>query len=1351
MLDDSKESYPSKDLNSDPGSAEVPEVGETGALRSSNSNSNVSPSLSEPAEVYDAAAPAADANASIIVASGASVTADTQGAGLAAALLPAAGANEFFGSGTGANSLVLAEGLVWQNPLSIFGGGNSEPFDSASPPAQSVGNEEDSAEPLSAEHPSSPYLRTAILSAANETNTPSIAPAGDVVVRATAAAPSVTVAVGAVVAIDGASAQSVTFAGSTGSLILGDSLAYKGQVFGLAGSDAIDLTDVSFGPSTQVTFLGNSAGGTLTVTDGTETAQIALQGDYLSSSWTLSSDGGGGTVVVDPTSSNTWQTLDIGAGGYIRGIDVAPDGTTVARTDTYGAYIWNGTEWVQLVTSTSMPAAFLAANLDAETTGQGVYEIQIADSNTQILYMTYDGYVFKSTNQGTTWTQTSFAQVSAGPNDAYAQYGQKMAIDPNNPNIVYVGTPLEGLFVTSNGGATWQKVSQVPVSVLDSNGDGNSPGITGLLFDPAIGGVVGGVTQTIFAESNGNGVYESTNGGVSWTLLSGGPTTVVNAAVSSTGVYYATDGTNLWIFANGTWTEPTVSMSGAGIQAIAVNPSNPNEIVLVSPAGYLDVSYNAGATWSGVDWDSNNVSSTDIPWLTAANESPGGDFLDTGGVAFNPLVPNQIIVSAGTGVWNASVPQGLTSDTSVTYNDQSIGIEQLVANEIIVPPGGNPVVASWDRPFFYISNLDAYPSTYGPVNSVNINAGWSVDYASSDPSFIVGLTDYGASVYSDNGGQTWANFASTPPFPGNANGGTIAASTPENIVVAPADGVQPYYTLNGGATWNPIVLPGISSWSGFEGSYFTDERSVTADRVLANTFYLLYPGNGVYETTNGGVSWTQVYSGDITPYDWYNNELMSVPGEAGNLFFTGGWQGGSEPTQEAFMRSTNQGVTWTAVPNVEEVSCFGFGAAAPGQSYPTIYIVGWVNNVYGIWQSTNNAQSWTQLATYANNSLDTIQTISGDPNIYGQVYVGFEGSGYAVLVAPPSVVTIAASGPGITNGVGQSGTGQVVTFTVALTAIVTVTGTPTLTLNDGGTATYAGGSGTNTLTFTYTVAGGQSTSALAITGANLPNGATVTDDTGTSAILTGAVTTFSGLQIVSSPGPTVNSITESPSSGDLGAGKTVALTLAMSENVTVNTAGGTPTLTLNDGATATYTGTSGNTLTFSYTVAAGQSTSSLAATALNLNGATIKDGAGNQAFLSLSGLTQVGPQIDTTTPAISGITESPASGEFNTGYTVTLTLDMTEAVTVNTTDGTPTLTLNDGGTATYTGGSGTSALTFNYTVGSGQNTAALAATAINLNGASIADGAGNAANLSVSGLNSVRPTNQHRDSIAVGN
>ena len=154
-------------------------------------------------------------------------------------------------------------------------------------------------------------------------------------------------------------------------------------------------------------------------------------------------------------------------------------------------------------------------------------------------------------------------------------------------------------------------------------------------------------------------------------------------------------------------------------------------------------------------------------------------------------------------------------------------------------------------------------------------------------------------------------------------------------------------------------------------------------------------------------------------------------------------------------------------------------------------------------------------------------------------------------------------------------------------------------------------------------------------------------------------------------------------------------------------------------------------------MAAGQNTAALAATAVNLNGATITDGAGNAANLSLTGLTQTGPQIDTTTPTITSISESPSSGDVSTGSSVTLTLNMNENVSVA--GGTPTLTLNDGGIATYTGGTGTNAVTFSYTVAAGQNTAALAATAVNLNGANITDGGGNGANLSLTGLSQVGP------------
>src|SRR5262249_37174128 len=195
-----------------------------------------------------------------------------------------------------------------------------------------------------------------------------------------------------------------------------------------------------------------SSAGTLTVSNGIATVNLSLQGNYLSSTWTVSSDGHGGTMVVDPVASTNWQELKIGAGGWLTGIDIAPDDTMVVRTDTYGAYIWNGSQWQQLVTSTSMPAG---------TGAQGVYEIQIAPSNTNVLYMMYNGVVYRSNDKGASWTQTNFAQVTESPNDAYRMDGQKIAVDPNNPNVVYVGTPQNGLFVTTDGGNTWTEVSAV--------------------------------------------------------------------------------------------------------------------------------------------------------------------------------------------------------------------------------------------------------------------------------------------------------------------------------------------------------------------------------------------------------------------------------------------------------------------------------------------------------------------------------------------------------------------------------------------------------------------------------------------------------------------------------------------------------------------------------------------------------------------------------------------------------------------------------------------------------------------------------------------------------------------------
>jgi hypothetical protein len=347
--------------------------------------------------------------------------------------------------------------------------------------------------------------------------------------------------------------------------------------------------------------------------------------------------------------------------------------------------------------------------------------------------------------------------------------------------------------------------------------------------------------------------------------------------------------------------------------------------------------------------------------------------------------------------------------------------------------------------------------------------------------------------------------------------------------------------------------------------------------------------------------------------------------------------------------------------------------------------------------------------------------------------------------AAPTVASIVPTGTGIINGSGNPSTGQVVTLTVNFSEPVTVNttgGAPTLTLNDGGTATFTGSSGSSALIFSYTVAAGQTTPDLTISGFSL-NGSAVIDSAGNAANLTGSINyNPAGTLQINVTAPTIASVVPTGTgitsgSGDLGVGRTVTLTVNFSGAVTVNTTSGSPTLTLNDGGTATYTGGSGSTaLTFSYTVAAGQSTPDLIISSFNLNGATVKDGAGNAA--NLAGATNYNPagtlQIDTAVPTVASIVSTGTgitngSGSLGTGQVVTLTVNFSEAMTVNTTAGSPTLTLNDGGTATFTGGSGSNALTFTYTTAAGQNTPDLSISTFNLNGATLVDGAGNTATL----------------------
>ena len=73
----------------------------------------------------------------------------------------------------------------------------------------------------------------------------------------------------------------------------------------------LDPRKSAFGANTTLGYSPNSnqAGGTLSLTDGTHSANIALLGNYMASSFVMESDNHGGTMVVAQASQTSTQTL----------------------------------------------------------------------------------------------------------------------------------------------------------------------------------------------------------------------------------------------------------------------------------------------------------------------------------------------------------------------------------------------------------------------------------------------------------------------------------------------------------------------------------------------------------------------------------------------------------------------------------------------------------------------------------------------------------------------------------------------------------------------------------------------------------------------------------------------------------------------------------------------------------------------------------------------------------------------------------------------------------------------------------------------------------------------------------
>jgi hypothetical protein len=382
-----------------------------------------------------------------------------------------------------------------------------------------------------------------------------------------------------------------------------------------------------------------------------------------------------------------------------------------------------------------------------------------------------------------------------------------------------------------------------------------------------------------------------------------------------------------------------------------------------------------------------------------------------------------------------------------------------------------------------------------------------------------------------------------------------------------------------------------------------------------------------------------------------------------------------------------------------------------------------------IYGSIDNGSSWVNLTSLLSGTTLTWTglTLSGSSTLLLKVTDNANNDGtpyshsYSIDASAPATPAAPTLASASDSGVSSS---DKITNDTTPTLTGTAEAGSTVTVYDGatllGTAVATGGNWSYT---TGVLAGGSHTFT-----------ASATDTAGNVSALS------SGLAVtIDATAPQVSSISV-PAAGAYAAGSTLTFIVHVDENVYVNVTGGTPSLNITIGGTsrsATYAlGSGSNDLVFAYTVQAGETDSDgIVINSLATNGGTITDTAGNVFSTTLHSVGATNNVlVDTTAPAVSSVAVS-ADGTYYTGQAIAFTVNYDEAVTVNTSGGTPRIAIVVGATtryASYVSGSGGSALTFAYNVVNGDSDSnGITVGALALNGGSIKDAAGNNAGLTL--------------------
>ncbi|MFE6281897.1 cellulose binding domain-containing protein [Streptomyces sp. NPDC057877] len=716
----------------------------------------------------------------------------------------------------------------------------------------------------------------------------------------------------------------------------------------------------------------------------------------------------------------TWQNARVDGGGFVPGIvfNRKEANLAYARTDIGGAYRWQQStkSWTPLLDSVGWDDWGHTGVVSLATDSVDPDRVYAAVGTYTNSWDPGNGAVLRSADRGASW-QKAALPFKLGGNMPGRGMGERLAIDPNRNSVLYLGAPSgNGLWRSTDSGATWSKVASFPNpgNYIQDPGDtsgyaSDNQGIAWVTFDESTG-AAGSATRTIYVgvADKENAVYRSTDAGATWSRVAGQPTgylphkgvlDTVNGhlyiAYSDKGGPYDGGKGQLWRYstATGTWTDisPVAEADTYyGFSGLTVDRQNPGTVMATAysswwPDTQIFRSTDSGATWTQA-WEytsypnRSNRYTMDVsssPWLTwGANPSPPEQTPKLGwmteAMEIDPFDSDRMMYGTGATIYGTEDLTDWDSGSQFTITPMVRGLEETAVLDLASPPSGAPLLSALgDVGGFRHTDLTKVPPMM--YTQPNFTSTTSLDFAESDPNTVVrvGNLDSGPHVaFSTDNGANW--FAGSDPS-GVSGGGTVAAAADGSRFVWSPEGAGVHHTTGFGSSW--------SASSGIPAGAI-----VESDRVDPRTFYGFKSGT-FYVSTDGGATFTASAATGLPGGD--SVRFKALPGTKGDIWLAGGEEGGTY----GLWHSTNGGTSFTKLANVAEADTIGFGKAAPGASYQTLYTSAEIGGVRGVFRSTDQGTSWTRINDDAHQWGWTGAAITGDPRVYGRVYVSTNGRG----------------------------------------------------------------------------------------------------------------------------------------------------------------------------------------------------------------------------------------------------------------------------------------------------------------------------------------------------------------------